>query len=93
MKRAASFLAIVFALFIVSIAAAQSGNGFDLTWNTIDGGGGTSTGGNFEVSGTIGQAEAGTLSGGSYALVGGFWFGLDSQPNPQRLLYLPLVRK
>jgi len=40
----------------------------------IAGGGGTSTGGNYRVSGTIGQPDAsGAMSGGSYSLTGGFW--------------------
>jgi hypothetical protein len=46
---------------------------FDLSWNTIDGGGGTSTGGSFALSGTIGQPDAGTMSGGIFSLQGGFW--------------------
>lgn len=51
---------------------------FDLTWHTIDGGGGTSTGGSFDLSGTIGQPDAGpTMTGGSFALVGGFWPGIE----------------
>lgn len=41
------------------------------SWS-IDGGGGTSAGGGFSVSGTIGQPDAGTLSGGGFGLVGGF---------------------
>ena len=46
---------------------------FTIDWSTIDGGGGTSTGGVYAVSGTIGQPDAGKLSGGTYALDGGFW--------------------
>jgi hypothetical protein len=43
---------------------------------TIDGGGGTrSTGGTFAVGGTIGQPDAGWLSGSSFTLSGGFWSG------------------
>ena len=52
-------------------ARAQS---YSIDWSTIDGGGGTSTGGVYAVSGTIGQHDAsGPLSGGTYTLVGGFW--------------------
>jgi len=48
---------------------------YDLTWHTIDGGGVMrSTGGDFELSGTIGQPDAGTMSGGNFTLTGGFWF-------------------
>jgi len=65
------------ALFVVgpSLGLAQD---FDLSWHTIDGGGATfSTGGAFELGGTVGQPDAGsaTRSGGTYQVVGGFWSG------------------
>ena len=64
-------------LMAIPIALAQSGGGYDLTWNTIDGGGGTSTGGGFELSGTAGQPDAGALASadGTFKLKGGFWPG------------------
>ncbi len=46
---------------------------FSIPWHTMDGGGGTSTGGDFSVSGTIGQPDAGVMSGGPFTLTGGFW--------------------
>jgi hypothetical protein len=46
---------------------------YSIDWFTIDGGGGTSTGGVYAVSGTIGQPDAGRMSGGQYTLEGGFW--------------------
>lgn len=46
---------------------------YSIGWSTVDGGGGTSTGGVFTVTGTIGQPDAGLLSGGDYTLQGGFW--------------------
>ena len=46
---------------------------YSIDWSTIDGGGGTSTGGVYTVSGTIGQPDAGRLSGGNFTLQGGFW--------------------
>src|SRR5690242_15049994 len=47
---------------------------YSIDWFTIDGGGGTSTGGVYQVSGTIGQPDAGpTMSGGNYSIDGGFW--------------------
>jgi hypothetical protein len=48
---------------------------FDLSWYTIDGGGGMrTTGGTFALSGTIGQPDAsGALTGGTFRLTGGFW--------------------
>ncbi len=47
---------------------------FDLSWYTIDGGGNMwSTGGDYELSGTLGQPDAGVLTGGDFTLTGGFW--------------------
>lgn len=44
-----------------------------IPWSTIDGGGGTSSGGSFTLQGTIGQPDAGTMAGGSFSISGGFW--------------------
>lgn len=54
---------------------------YDLTWHTIDGGGVMfSAGGDYELSGTIGQSDAGGPMVGpvesGYELTGGFWFAL-----------------
>src|SRR5687767_16006175 len=57
-------------LFATTSALAQN---YSIDWFTVDGGGGTSTGGVYSVSGTIGQPDAGVLTGGSYSLIGGFW--------------------
>jgi hypothetical protein len=47
---------------------------YSINWYKIAGGGGTSTGGAYAVSGTIGQPDAsGQMSGGSYSVTGGFW--------------------
>jgi hypothetical protein len=59
------------ALAVLLAAASQAQYAID--WHTIDGGGGVSTGGVYAVSGTIGQPDAGRMSGGPYALSGGFW--------------------
>ncbi len=53
-----------------TVATAQN---YSIDWFTIDGGGGTSSGGQYSVSGTIGQPDAGAMAGGVYALTGGFW--------------------
>jgi hypothetical protein len=50
-----------------------SAQNYSIDWFTVDGGGGTSTGGVYSVSGTIGQPDAGIMSGGNYTLQGGFW--------------------
>jgi hypothetical protein len=47
---------------------------YAIDWHTIDGGGGTSTNGQYSVSGTIGQPDAGgRMTDGQYAVTGGFW--------------------
>lgn len=52
-------------------AAAQE---VDLTRHTVHGGGAMFTaGGPLELSGTIGQPDAGRLAGGGFELSGGFW--------------------
>jgi len=67
-------ISVVVLLVLPSTLSSQgAGDGFDLAWQTIDGGGGTSAGGDFVVRGTIGQPDAGTMAGGDFVLRGGFW--------------------
>jgi hypothetical protein len=40
---------------------------------TVGGGGGTSSGGSYTVSGTVGQPDVGQSAGGDYRVGGGFW--------------------
>ncbi|HZW09467.1 MAG TPA: GC-type dockerin domain-anchored protein [Phycisphaerales bacterium] len=62
---------VVLALLVFPVAAHAQ---FSIDWYTIDGGGGVSSGGGFELSGTIGQHDAGpALQGASFELIGGFW--------------------
>jgi hypothetical protein len=67
MKTNALF-AVISALGIASASAQYS-----IDWYSVDGGGGTSSGGAYTLSGTIGQPDAGTMAGGGYTLSGGFW--------------------
>ncbi len=81
---------------IVSVAIASMGGGYDLSWYTIDGGGGTSTGGGYTLSGTIGQPDASVtpMTGGNYTLVGGFWPGAAAGvPVPDFTLVSALSRR
>jgi hypothetical protein len=58
-------------LLLPAFSHAQS---YSIDWYKIAGGGGTSTGGVYSVSGTIGQHDAGgPMTGGNYSLTGGFW--------------------
>ena len=67
------FVALPGAIFCLT--SFVQGQPYEVDWHTIDGGGGTSSGGAFTLSGTIGQPDAGTMAGGDYRLEGGFWSG------------------
>lgn len=58
------------------------GQSFSIDRSTIAGGGGTSTGGVYRVSATIGQPDAGTSSGGGFTLQGGFWGLISAVQTP-----------
>ncbi len=65
---------VVFTVVVVGTALAED---FEITRSTIDGGGVMrSAGGDFELSGTIGQPDAGVITGDDFELTGGFWFEL-----------------
>ena len=63
-------------LSLVAVAAAGGGGGdLTVTRATVDCGGVMrSSGGDLELSGTVGQPDAGFLAGGDFELTGGFWF-------------------
>jgi hypothetical protein len=75
-------MAVIAVLLGERCARAQSGGSFELSWWTVDGGGGASTGGQFTLSGTAGQPDAGTLAGGRFKLEGGFWSALQVLQTP-----------
>ena len=57
-------------VFVALCAGAQT----NVDWQTLDGGGGTSTGGVFVLEGTIGQPDGSeAMQGGDFQLQGGFW--------------------
>ena len=73
LKRTVLSLAVM--LVLTPAALAQD---FAIDWWTIDGGGAMfTTGGDFTLSGTIGQPDASTtvMTGGDFELAGGFWAG------------------
>ena len=91
MKRLSLLLIAALVLVVgVSLASAQAGD-WDLSWYTIDGGGATSSGGaRYTLSGTVGQPDAGSMSGGVYNLHAGFWQPTDRGAHE---IYLPLIQK
>jgi hypothetical protein len=71
-------------------ASAKPADAYTIDWYTMDGGGAMfSTGGTYSLGGTIGQADAGTMSGGTYNLNSGFWNGIGNLLN----FYLPMILK
>lgn len=65
------------------LSTAASADDFTLTWYTIDAGGVMlAQSGDFTLSGTIGQPDAGaTMTGDGFTLTGGFWaFPYDACP-------------
>jgi hypothetical protein len=87
--RRVAILLILAALLLAGGVLADGG--YDLTWWTVDGGAGTSTGGGYTISGTAGQPDAGLLTGGEYKLGGGFWGGGEVAFAPVSEYYLPLA--
>ena len=76
--RIALLLGFILLHFAFSLRAL--GQNYSVDWYKISGGGGISTGGMYQVSGTIGQPDAsGAMSGGPvtgtnyYSVTGGFW--------------------
>ena len=60
-------------LFLASLMSGHAQN-YAIGWSTIDGGGGTSTNGQFSLTGTIGQPDAGgPMTNGQFSVTGGFW--------------------
>jgi len=62
-------------LFVLFSIVATGYADYSITRSTIDGGGGTSSGGKYIVSGTIGQPDAAYSAAEQYELLGGFWPG------------------
>jgi hypothetical protein len=95
-ERTAALVGIAL-LLVASTALAQTNGGYDLSWWTADGGGGTLSGsdGPYTLSGTVGQPDAGpALTDSGYKLVGGFWSGVGMPDGPgDHFIYLPLVLK
>jgi len=63
-----------FCILHSSLCLRVQGQSYTIDWYKIAGGGGTSTDGTYQVSGTIGQPDAsGAMTGGNYSLTGGYW--------------------
>ena len=83
MKTTLAFPLALSALTVLAVVGGASAQSYSIDWHTIDGGGGTSTGGVFAVSGTVGQpdANAQSMTNGTFSLTGGFW-SIFTVPTP-----------
>ena len=87
LKRGAVLAALALLLVFATVEAFDDP---EADWHTIDGGGSLSIiAGDLSLSGTIGQPDAGFLTGGGYSLAGGFWGG--GRLAVEYKVYLPLV--
>ena len=60
-------------VLLVLVMSLSVGADYKIPWHTIDGGGGTSSGGSYVIDGTIGQPDAAVSASDNYELLGGFW--------------------
>ena len=71
--------AFLLSIILVAIRSNSFAQTYTVDWHKVAGGGGTSTGGTYQVSGTIGQPDAsgamtGPVTGNNYfSVTGGFW--------------------
>jgi hypothetical protein len=82
MKNSLSKNVLLGTLFFLAASpfAARAQN-YSITWHKIAGGGGASSGGQYAVTGTVGQHDAGgPLTGGTYSVTGGFWSFISVVP-------------
>ena len=84
----ASAIVLLVLTLMASPALAQAGGDYALSWSTVDGGGEESAGGDFRLRGTVGQPDAGAMSGSNHRLGGGFWGGGAAT---EYGIYLPLL--
>jgi hypothetical protein len=85
-------LLLCFMILHPTFCHRASGQSYSIDWYKIAGGGGTSTGGTYTVTGTIGQPDAGgPMSGGNYSLTGGFWalISVLQSPGLPKLIIFP----
>ncbi len=92
-KTLLALVALVALLLLASTSLAEPGGAYDLSWWTVDGGGGAIGGVVYTLNGSAAQPDAGpALASGDYTLVGGFWNGAGIAPAPgMPSIYLPLV--
>ena len=75
------FFVLAVFLTIGWVASPASAQPYTIDWYTIDGGGGSMSGGGYTLSGTVGQPDAGgPMAGAGFTLSGGYWAAGDAPP-------------
>ena len=92
-KGGAVLVALLCCLILGGAVLAQGSPDYDLTWNVVAGGGGTSHSPHFVLSGTSGQGAPGAAFSANYRLGGGFWYGFGMPAALDHRLYLPSILK
>jgi len=69
------WLSCMLPLWVIPALSLSAGR-YEISWYTIDGGGGQSAAGPYALSGTIGQPDVAWNQGGRYEVLGGFWPGV-----------------
>ena len=85
-------LAVLVIPTLIGATSAVAGEGYEINWWKVAGGGGESSEGGYTLKGTIGQHDAGGLQGGDYSLQGGFWVK-GIQIIVEFIIHLPLIIK
>jgi hypothetical protein len=72
--NARSLLPLGYIILASAFCLSAFAQSYSIDWSKVAVGGGTSTNGQYSLSGTIGQHDAGgPMNGGNYSLTGGFW--------------------
>ena len=66
-------LALIFCILTSAFCLCTSAQDYTNRWSKVGGGGRTLTGGVYTATVTIGQPDAGNMSGGNYTANNGFW--------------------
>jgi hypothetical protein len=76
--------AVMIVMLLAGFCLSARAQNYSIDWHKIAGGGGTSSNGQYVVSGTIGQHDASQqpMTGGNYSLTGGFWSLLSVVQTP-----------
>ena len=94
MNHKTKFVVIFTVCALLLTTTALAAGGYQIGWWTVDSGGGSSQSadGHYALSGTIGQPDTGSASGGGYTVHGGFWQGLGAAIH-EWFIHLPLISR